>query len=120
MSTTKISSDALADQGTLTNGPAAAAILSAGLGCALVGILSFAGDASDAIGRMLNFYNPTGTLSGVTTVAIAGWLVAWALLNRAWQKQTVPMVRIMVGAFGLLAVGFVLTFPPAMDLLQGK
>jgi hypothetical protein len=104
----------------LPNGPAAAAILGAGIGCAAVGILSFAGDASNAIGRLLNIYNPTGTLSGVTTVAIIVWLLMWFALNRAWRTRTVAMGRINAAAFALLAVGFLLTFPPFMDLLQGK
>jgi hypothetical protein len=108
------------DDDSIPNGPGAAAILAAGIGCAAVGILSFAGDASDAIGRLLNFYNPTGTLSGVTTVAIIVWLVAWFALQRLWQTQTVVMVKVSVAAFALLAAGFLLTFPPFMDLLQGK
>lgn len=104
----------------LPNGPGAAAILGAGIGCAAMGILAFAGDASDAIGKALNFYNPTGTLSGVTTLAILAWLVSWFLLNIAWRTRTVGLAKVNLAAFVLLAVGFVLTFPPAMDLLQGK
>ena len=102
------------------NGPGAAAILAAGIGCAAVGILSFAGDASESIGRFLNFYNPTGTLSGVTTVAIIVWLVVWFVLDRLWHNQTVSMTKTSVSAYVLLIVGFLLTFPPFMDLLQGK
>ena len=108
------------DGDTIPNGSGAAAILAAGIGCAAVGLLSLAGDASDAIGRLLNFYKPTGTLSGVTTVAIIVWLVAWFAFNGLWREQTVPMVKISVAAFALLAVGFLLTFPPFMDLLQGR
>jgi hypothetical protein len=104
----------------LPNGPGGAAILAAGIGCAAMGILAFAGDASDAIGMALNFYNPTGTLSGVTTLAIVVWLIAWFLLDRAWQARTVAMAKVNVVAFVLLAVGFLLTFPPFMDLLQGR
>jgi hypothetical protein len=104
----------------LANGPGAAAILAAGIGCAAVGILAFAGDASDAIGKVLNFYNPVGTLSGVTTIAIIIWLVAWFFLNRQWRMKTVAMARINIAAFVGLAIGLLLTFPPFMDLLQGK
>ena len=103
-----------------TNSPGAAAILSAGIGCAAVGILALAGDASDAIGRMLNFYNPVGTFSGVTTISIIIWLVAWFLLGRLWASKTVAMGRVTLVSFALLLVGFLLTFPPFMDLLQGK
>ena len=120
MNTAQSRDDERADVGELPNGLAAAAILAAGIGCAAVGVLSFAGDASDAIGRLLNIYNPTGTLSGVTTVAIIIWLVAWFALQRAWRTRTIAMVPINVAAFALLAVGFLLTFPPFMDLLQGK
>jgi hypothetical protein len=85
-----------------------------------MGVLAFAADASDAIGKALNFYNPTGTLSGVTTLAIIVWLLAWFLLGRRWRARTVAMTKVNVTAFLLLAVGFLLTFPPFMDLLQGK
>jgi hypothetical protein len=108
------------DMDTLPNGSAAAAILAAGIGCGTLGILAFAADASPAIGSSLNIYNPTGTLSGVTTGAIAVWVVAWLVLNRLWHARTLAMFGINIAAFGLLAVGFLLTFPPFMDLLQGK
>ncbi len=120
MSTALRQGDIRTAEDVIPNGPGAAAILAAGIGCAAVGILAFAGDASDAIGRLLNFYNPTGTLSGVTTVGIIVWLVSWLILNRLWQGRTVSMMTTNVLAFTGLVVGFLLTFPPFMDLLQGK
>ena len=105
---------------TRTNGPAGAAILAAGIGCGTLGALAFAADASGTIGRLLNIYNPTGTLSGVTTGAIIVWLVAWLALNRLWRTRTIALGKVNVAAFALLVVGFLLTFPPFMDLLQGK
>jgi hypothetical protein len=104
----------------IPNGPGAAAILAAGIGCAAVGILAFAGDASGAIGKLLNIYNPVGSLSGVTTLAIIIWLVAWFVLARMWATKTVALGKINVAAFLGLAIGLLLTFPPFMDLLQGK
>jgi hypothetical protein len=108
------------DVDKIPNGPGAAAILAAGIGCAAVGILAFAGDASATIGKWLNFYNPTGTLSGVTTLAIIIWLIAWLVLAKRWETKTVDANKINILSFVLLAVGFFLTFPPFMDLLQGK
>jgi len=102
------------------NGSGAAAILAAGIGSAALGILAFAGDASDSIGKALNFYNPTGTLSGVTTLAILAWIVSWIVLNLTWRRRDVGFGLVGGLAFLGLAVGFLLTFPPAMDLLQGK
>ena len=104
----------------IPNGPGAAAILAAGIGSAVLGILSLAGDASDKIGKLLNFYNPAGTLAGVTTVTIVIWLVAWFFLARLWGAKTVAMGKINLAAFALLIVGLLLTFPPFMDLLQGR
>lgn len=120
MSTAQSQRGLRTDEDTVPNGSGGAAILAAGIGCAGIGILAFAGDASNAIGSLLNFYNPTGTLSGVTTVAIIVWLVAWFALNRVWRGRTVSMTLVNVLAFAGLAVGFLLTFPPFMDLLQGK
>ena len=104
----------------IPNGPGAAAILAAGIGCAAMGILAFAADALDPIGRALNFNKPTGSLSGVTTLAILVWLLSWFVLSRLWRTQTAAMVKVNAAAFALLAVGFLLTFPPFMDLLQGR
>ena len=120
MSASQSGTSAGKDTDAIPNGPAAAAVLAAGIGCGALGILAFAGDASDSVGRLLNFYDPSGTLSGVTTVAIIIWLVAWFALNRRWQARTVPTAGVNVVAFALLAVGFLLTFPPFMDFLQGK
>ena len=105
---------------TLPNGPGAAAILSAGIGSAALGVLALAGDAFPAINRLLTFYTPSGALSGVSTVAVIVWLVAWYVLARRWATKTVAMAGVNLAAFVLLAVGVLLTFPPVMDLLQGK
>lgn len=105
---------------TIPNGPGAAAILAAGIGCATLGILALAGDAFSPINKLLNFYNPSGALSGVSTVAIVVWLVTWFFLGRRWAARTVAMANVNIAAFALLAVGVLLTFPPVMDLIQGR
>ncbi|MEO8565544.1 MAG: hypothetical protein ABI541_04100 [Betaproteobacteria bacterium] len=106
--------------GPIPNGPGAAAILAAGIGSAALGILSLAGDAWAAIGKSLNFYNPTGTLSSVTTVTIVIWLASWYILNLRWRTKNVAVTRVNISAFIGLAIGLALTFPPVMDLIQGK
>ena len=81
----------LGEAAKIPNGPGAAAILAAGIGCAAVGIVTLAAEVSEAIHDLLNFYNPVGPLSGKTTVAIIIWLVAWFVLSRAWRTKTVAM-----------------------------
>lgn len=104
----------------LPNGPGAAAILAAGIGCAAVGVMAILRDAFAPVANLLNFYNPSGPLSGVTTVAVVIWLVAWAFLHNRWHARNVDTGKVIAAAFALLAVGLLLTFPPFMDLLQGK
>jgi hypothetical protein len=104
----------------LTNGSGAAAVLAAAIGCLVLGILSLAGDAFAPVAQMLNFWNPTGPLSGVTGVAILIWLAAWFIWSRRWSGKSVDMKRVGRIAAIMIAGGLLLTFPPFMDLLQGK
>jgi hypothetical protein len=104
----------------LTNGFGAAAILAAGVGCFALGVLATVGDGAKAVAKLLTFYKPTGPLSGVSTMAIVVWLVAWVVLARVWSGKTVSMAKVNVAAFVFLAVGLLLTFPPFEDLLLGK
>jgi hypothetical protein len=107
-------------QATIPNGAAAAAILSAGAGCFLVSVFAWLGDAFPIVARFFNFYNPTGPLSGVTTTAIIVWLILWITLCKAWDGRSLPMKPIAIIAFLLLGMGFLLSFPPIGDFLQGK
>jgi hypothetical protein len=102
------------------NGPVAAAVLACGFGCFALGALAVAGDGSKSIAAALNFYNPTGPLSGVTTVAIALWLACWAGLAARWRNKSVAFGKVSAVAFLLLALGLLLTFPPFGDLLLGR
>lgn len=108
------------DFDAIPNGPAAAAILAAGIGSFALGLFATLGDAFPAVAKFFNFYNPTGPLSGVTTSAIVVWLVAWVMLGTSWRARTVSMTAVTVVAFLGLLLGVLLTFPPFMDLLQGK
>ncbi len=104
----------------LPNGSGMAAVLAAGIGSATLGVFAFLGDAVKGIGQFFSFYNPTGTLSGVTDTAIVVWLGAWYVLAKRWNGRDVAVGQVSAIAFALLAVGFLFTFPPFMDLLQGK
>lgn len=105
---------------TVLNGPAGAAILAAGIGCFILGVLAVAGDGSKHFAAMLTFYKPTGPLSGVSTVAVIVWLVAWLVLARLWKTKTVALAKVNTVAFVLLGIGLLLTFPPFADLLLRK
>jgi hypothetical protein len=101
---------------SLTNGPGAAAILAAGIGSLALAVLAIVADKSPAAKSILVFYKPTGTLSGVTTVAIVIWLVAWGGLEVRWRKRTVALGLVSWLALGMLVLSILLTFPPIADL----
>jgi hypothetical protein len=102
------------------NGAGAAAVLAAAIGGLVLGISALAADAVVGIGRLFNIWNPTRPLSGVTSAAILTWLVAWLVLSRLWSGRNLDLRRINLLAAALFAIGLLLTFPPFMDLLQGK
>jgi len=102
------------------NGPVAAAVLACGFGCFALGALAVAADGSKRLATALNFYNPTGPLSGVATVAIALWLVCWALLAARWRNKSLAFAKVSALAFLFLALGLLLTFPPFGDLVLGR
>jgi len=108
------------EKAALTNGAAAAAILAAGIGWMVFGVLALAADAWPAMSNAMNFYRPSGDLSGVSTSAIMVWVVAWVVLARRWGKRQVAMARVSGGSLTMVGIGLLLTFPPFMDLLQGK
>jgi hypothetical protein len=99
-----------------TNGSGAAAIVATGLGAFALGVLTVAGDKSDAMKRLFTFYRPTGPLSGVTTAAIGFWLGAWVLLARRWKGTDLHLDAAVWTAFVLLVLGLLLTFPPVGHL----
>jgi len=105
---------------TRPNGAGAATIVAAAFGCFALGVLAFVGDAFPGIAHLLNIWNPTGPLSGVTDGAIALWLIVWFALSRRWNARDVDMHGFNILSALLLIGGLLLTFPPFMDLLQGK
>ena len=100
----------------MPNGPGAAAILSAGIGCFLVAVLAIVADRWAVTKSAMNIYRPTGPLSGVTTTAVLVWLVAWFALAHRWRRRNVALARICAVAVALLVLSVLLTFPPIADL----
>ena len=101
----------------ITNGPGAAAILAAGIGCFMVAFFALLADKVAAIKSEMIWWKPTGPLSGVTTSAMVVWLAAWAILEWRWRGRTVALGRASAAAIVLLVLGLLLTFPPIADLL---
>jgi hypothetical protein len=100
----------------MPNGSGAAAILAAGVGSFALAVLAILADNSAFLNGVLNFYKPTGPLSGATTVAILIWLLGWSVLELRWRKKTVALTPVNTVALGLLGLSLLLSFPPIADL----
>jgi hypothetical protein len=104
-------------QSEANNGPIIAAMLSAGIGSLVLGLMICLAQGSKAIGNILNFYDPVGPLSGKTIVAVVAWLVAWAVLASKWKDQSADFGKVYKVTLMLVGLGLLGSFPVFFDLL---
>ena len=103
------------------NGPAWAAVLAAGVGCAAFGAIVVAAEAFKHLSAALVLYRPSGDLSGKSAVAVVIWLSVWAILHGRWRRRTLRSGRrLAVVAVVLALAGFVLTLPPVFGLFVAR
>jgi len=97
-------------------GKTLAALVAAGVGSAVVGVLTTLAELSPGLKNVLDFYDPVGPLSGKTTMAVIVWLIVWYTLARRWHARPPVLKSALVATFVLIAVGFVGTFPLFFEL----
>jgi hypothetical protein len=97
------------------NGPAVAALVAAGAGVFVTGLLTTLASASSRVGATLNWWSPAGPLSGKTGVGIIVWLVAWVVLHAMYKQRDVALARPLLCTWILIALGFLGTFPPFFE-----
>jgi len=100
------------------DGPAAAVMMSAGIGILVLGLLTLLSEASVPVHDFLEKFElglGVGPLSGKTLLASAGFLVSWAVLGTLMRHQEVDLRRWFWIAFTLGVLGAVLTFPPVFQ-----
>ncbi len=104
-------------RGLKENGPSAAAILAAGIACAMFAAATILSESSVAVKQWLTWYEPAGSLSGETGIAVLAWLVLWFLLNSMWKGKQLRNFKLVLGwAWALIFFGFLGTFPPIFQL----
>lgn len=104
----------------LKNGKSAAALLAGGIGALMVGLMTTLSEAIPSFGAALNWYNPSGALSGKTTVSVIVWLVGWAILGNQWKEKDVDLSKIATIAVVLLLLGILGTLPPFFELFAAE
>ena len=98
------------------NGPAAAALLAAGFGVFVLGLLTTLAEASAKASDWLVFRNNVGPLSGKTIIMGIAWVAAWALGSVVLWRRSLPMLVVYGIAGVLLALGVLGTFPKFFEL----
>ena len=96
-------------------GSALGAVLAAAIGAFTLGLLVIAGEAGFFSAPAI--YGPSGGLSGRSTLAVAAWLIAWAILHARWRNRDIAVGRVLTWSSVLIALGVVMTFPPTWKLL---
>jgi hypothetical protein len=108
------------DVNDIPNGVAAAAIIAAGIGCLTLGIVTTLAEASAGFSSALNWVNPVGPLSGKTMVAVAVWLVSWAVLHFTLKGKELRFNTVFTLTLILIGLGLLGTFPIFFDLFVTK
>lgn len=98
------------------NGPALAALVGAGIGCTVLGVLTTIAEASADFGKLLAFNKGVGPLAGKTTYAVAAFLVSWAVLAFVMRGKQYNERPLLTLTFALIGIGFLGTFPLFFDL----
>jgi hypothetical protein len=99
------------------NGSVVAAMLAAGIGSFVLGLMICLAQGSKAIANILNFYDPVGPLSGKTIVAVVAWLIAWGILGSKYQDQAADFGKMYKVTLVLVGLGLLGSFPLFFDLM---
>jgi hypothetical protein len=109
-----------ADEPVEPNGGVVAAIVSAGLACAILGLLVVATAASPSFAKLMTFYSPAGPLTGKSTLATVAYLVIWPNLHYRLRDRHLDLYKAFLFTLFLVALGLVGTFPPFYHLFTPR
>lgn len=107
-----------------TTGPAAAAVLSGGLGLLALGIAQVLSEVSEAFTHAMqalgNLWIPgaagIGPYSGKETIALLVWVGSWFVLHSLLKRREVNLVAAGALALGLVGLATTLLWPPVTHL----
>lgn len=99
------------------NGAPLAALLSAGIGCAVLGVFTTLAEVHAGfkalmdVDKIIGLNVGVGPLSGKTIYAVVAWLVAWGIAAIVMRRTHYAPRPFLVATFVLIAIGVVGTFP---------
>lgn len=104
----------------MPNGDAVAAIVAAAIGSLVLGIFTAGAEFSAGFKTALTLSAAVGPLSGKTVFAVVVWAVAWISLHQMWKGQDKDLGKWLRVSWVLLALGFLLTFPPVFTMFAAE
>ncbi|HEY9725344.1 MAG TPA: hypothetical protein V6D50_02755 [Chroococcales cyanobacterium] len=113
------------------SGPAAAALISAGLGCFLMMVTHHLSDTSKArekivwaIGSWIPgshnsspLWGNIGSYTGKETMLLVGWLVSWPILYFLWKNKSIKAKTIFFWFFALFVAATAMSWHPLFPYL---
>lgn len=97
------------------DGPGAAAMLAAGIGIFVIGLLTVLNEASAGMHTFLakwEFGQGVGPLAGKTMIGSIAFFVSWGVLHVAWRTKNIDLKRAFWIGIALGALGALFMFPP--------
>ena len=104
---------------TKTDGVAAAAVLASAIGVFITGSLTTLAEISQLLKTALTWSGAVGPLIGKTGVGVIVWLILWPILHAIWRGKEVTFSAIYTVSLILIALGWLLTFPPVFEAFSG-
>ena len=102
-----------------SNGAAGAAVLASAIGVFITGSLTTLAEISGSLKTALAWSGAVGPLIGKTGVGVIGWLIVWPILHAVWRDKEVNFGTIYIVSLVLIALGWLLTFPPVFETFSG-
>ena len=97
-------------------GPAAAALLAAGVGSFALGVLTTWAEVSADFGKAITYSKAVGPLSGKVILTSVVYVGVLAVLGAVlWRRNPAPTMVYWTAGI-LVALGLLLTFPPTWKL----
>ncbi len=103
---------------TIPTGPAAAALISSGIGTLTIGLMTTLAVISVGLKSFLTWWDPVGSLTGKTGIGIIAWLISWVVLNTIWKDKDYDLGKAFTITLVLIGLGLALTFPPIFEAFE--
>jgi hypothetical protein len=105
------------------DGPGAAAMLAAGIGIFVLGLLTTLNEASESLSSFLEDFQGSvgvGPLAGKTILGSVAFFASWAILGVLWWNRTVNIKKIFYIGLALGILGAVAMFPPFFEAFAAE